>query len=482
MASVSGVVGRPTRPYRCSWPGPDGQPDVVNGLYKCPDGRWRIVSTGQKFTEPDERQAVARFRKWQVENNPMPTVRLSGPFVPDGLPSLAPVETVNGHQFPPGMAAELSDTLDEMRATLVENRATAAELQAVPTVKLASGFDVPAAAFYATVRDLLLKRSEHVATMTGIPEVARLADLPQRTDPHKVALLVKMYEEHSPAAPQSKRATVAALKRLTDHTGAATLADLTTEKLLAFRAAVESDPALASAGSRRQLYSRIRTLLRFPLKLGVSDPGQLRAALDRCAVLWTAEPMPQVDPRPISRADFHKLLTAAGTGPWRAWLLVGLNLCLHMDEVCGLTWNTFDLDAGTHATIRDKTKRQRIPRAATLWTETVEALRAVPRRGPFVFTSAHGTRYNRNSRVTDFKTFRESAGVPDVTWDHLRDGAYTAACRAGNVDNRFARLLAGHKADGLQANYVLCDPDMVRPACDAVRAHYGPFPPSDADR
>lgn len=31
------------------------------GLYKCPDGRWRISATGAKFTEPDERRAVARF-------------------------------------------------------------------------------------------------------------------------------------------------------------------------------------------------------------------------------------------------------------------------------------------------------------------------------------------------------------------------------------------------------------------------------------
>jgi len=48
--------GRPQRPYKCSWDG-----DLVEGLYKCPDGPWRINATGEKFSEPDERRAVQRF-------------------------------------------------------------------------------------------------------------------------------------------------------------------------------------------------------------------------------------------------------------------------------------------------------------------------------------------------------------------------------------------------------------------------------------
>ena len=48
--------GRPQKPYETSWG------EMVPGLYKCPDGRWRISSTGQKFTEADERRAVVHFR------------------------------------------------------------------------------------------------------------------------------------------------------------------------------------------------------------------------------------------------------------------------------------------------------------------------------------------------------------------------------------------------------------------------------------
>lgn len=49
-------MGRPQKPYHSSWG------ELIPGLYRCPDGRWRVNRTGQKFTEPDERLAVKRFR------------------------------------------------------------------------------------------------------------------------------------------------------------------------------------------------------------------------------------------------------------------------------------------------------------------------------------------------------------------------------------------------------------------------------------
>jgi hypothetical protein len=48
--------GRRQVPYRPSWGG-----DPIPGLYKCPDGRWRINATGQKFTEHDEARAIEKF-------------------------------------------------------------------------------------------------------------------------------------------------------------------------------------------------------------------------------------------------------------------------------------------------------------------------------------------------------------------------------------------------------------------------------------
>jgi len=188
----------------------------------------------------------------------------------------------------------------------------------------------------------------------------------------------------------------------------------------------------------------------FGLKVGL-DAGQIRAALDRMKVLWTAAPVPNLQPRPITRDDFHKLLKAAGDGPWHPRLLAGLNLCLHLGETCGLKWSYFGLDVGTFACIHEKTRRQRIPRAAVLWSETIAASKALPRKGPYVFTSSHGGRHNTHSAVNEFRTFRTAAGVPACNYDTLRDGAYTTLDVPAFSFSRFL----GTELNGMSGNTIV---------------------------
>lgn len=110
-----------------------------------------------------------------------------------------------------------------------------------------------------------------------------------------------------------------------------------------------------------------------------------------------------------------------------------------------------------------KTRRDRIPRAATLWPETIQILRGVRRRSPYVFTSSHATRYRRNARVNVFAELRQKASLPDaVKFNHLRGVAYTAACE-GAHDDRAARVLAGPSALGYEDRYVLRHPGVARP-------------------
>jgi integrase len=113
-------------------------------------------------------------------------------------------------------------------------------------------------------------------------------------------------------------------------------------------------------------------------------------------------------------------------------LLLGLNAALYMEDLCDLKWEYLNLDRGTFLARRKK--RGRCLRAATLWPETITALKALPRGGsPYVFVSNRGTRYNKNTKINDFKDFREKIGVKVVTWSHIRDGAYTAATNARGV-------------------------------------------------
>ena len=423
--------GRHSIPHRTAWGA------EVHGLYRIPGPRhrWRIVATGERFTEADERRAVQKFRDWEAQNRP---------------------------------------TAVNVPSTVVDNLVRDPATGTVSVIfqrPLTQGQD-----FWPWLRKLLVDHPEYVARMTGLPEVAGLRHLNIPGEPLKLSAILTAYLTHNGGKPATKAATKRTWEHFITQTAATTLDDLTVERLLDYRKATETD--VPSPRTRKFYYSKIKTVLAFGLKVGM-DTGQIRRSLDRCAVLWTVERIPAPKPVPISREDFHTLLKAAETRPWqvwRPWLLLGLNLCMHIGEVCELKWDELDLKAGTYCSIRTKTEAHRIPRAATLWPETLEALKAVRHKSAYVFTSQHGTKYGRSRRCNTFADFRKAAGVDNhVTFDCLRDGAYTAAMH-GAPDERWARLLAGHRAPGLQDSYVLRNPEIVRPACDAVYKTYGPFP------
>src|SRR5690349_20064088 len=57
------MAGRRSKPHHTSW---DNTP--IPGLVHDTDGRWRIVKTGKKFTEHDERRDIERFRRWERQH------------------------------------------------------------------------------------------------------------------------------------------------------------------------------------------------------------------------------------------------------------------------------------------------------------------------------------------------------------------------------------------------------------------------------
>ena len=57
--------GRPSKPYTTT-----GGIEIP-GLYRIPrDGRWKNTFTGERWTEPDEDKAVAKFLDWKQSNDP----------------------------------------------------------------------------------------------------------------------------------------------------------------------------------------------------------------------------------------------------------------------------------------------------------------------------------------------------------------------------------------------------------------------------
>jgi integrase len=402
--------------------------DTIVGLIKQKDGRYRILATGVRFVATSEAEALAKFYALQ-------------PATP----------------------------ATEIPVTVAEDFAAMTTLPQVDKDgKQKFNLRVPDPAFWARMREALFDNLAVCAKMTGIPALATLDLSAQPRESLKIADVIAAYTTQSPATAKSKKEATTALEALATHAQAVTLADLTIEKLTAFRQSV----AGYSAGTQQAYFGRIKSILGFALKIGMDQP-QIRAALDRCRVLWTSTPVAPMQPHPMSREHFHALLKIADP-IWRARLLLAMNCCFYIADLRDLKWTDIDLDKATFSAIRGKT---RIPRVATLWAETVEAIKKLPRRGqsPYVFTSTHGTKYNRTTMGNDFMDLRTKAGVPDtVKFADIRDGSFTAATQAA-TDPRWAQVLAGH-ASGMQDHYVLRDAAKVKPACDAVYKAYGPFP------
>lgn len=437
--------GRKPKAYVATWG------EVIPGLAKDADGRWRIVATRQRFSEADEHIAVARFRQWERANTPE-----------------RPAAWV-----PIARSVDLFENAEEGDKITATNSLLYVEHD---DGELETGYHVDEAALWRYVRARLLADPVKAARLTGIPQLANLKSFDLPGEPVMVEDVRAAYRAHSTATDRAKQQALAPFNDLVHFAGATTLDDLTEKNIAAFREWAVNHSAMKSSGTIAGYFTRLRGVLRLAGR-GELDAAQVERVIARCkAKLYPPANNTTDDPRPISRDDFHKLLAGAERSKvaavWRAMLLMALNGALYMEDACALEWSMLDLERRTFVSRRRKTGR--CLRVATLWPETVAALKALPRgSSPYVFVSPTGTRYSRNSKINEFGKLRERSGVDaSVTWSHIRDGAYSIAATAPNVDEKFARLLAGHKSHGLQDKYVLRNPAIVRPACDAVREHY----------
>jgi integrase len=318
---------------------------------------------------------------------------------------------------------------------------------------------------------MLLEHPEIVARETGIPQLARLAEMPLPRDPITLGNLIEAYAQHADAGDAAKRKVREAWDTFTGLVTVRTLPEVTVERFTAYGDAINAKGWCSEYVADN--FGRVRRVIRFGLRRGM-DAGQIRSALDRAAVLAAPKRKKSYSPSPIKVADFQRLLTAAGDDEsMTAALLLSLNACLYAAELLDVEWDDLDLEVGTYLSDRAKTG---IIRAAALWPRTIAALKRVPCTPGKVFKSSRGDAYHPNSFRKLFATLRKVAKVPaSIEYNSIRDGAYTAAVASG-VPEQLARVMAGHKAPGLADHYIARNPRMTEPACQAVEQVYFPKP------
>lgn len=185
----------------------------------------------------------------------------------------------------------------------------------------------------------------------------------------------------------------------------------------------------------------------------------------------------------------------------RAMVLLGINAGFMQSEVAALRVDELDLDEALITQRRGKTGA---PRAATLWPETVEALRQVldelpapkPEAEGLVFVTSKGLPWLREHVATvpdpkhpgrekvvtrrvdsvglQFRKLAEGAGV-DVKgagFGRLRHTFRTVA--DAMHDKNAVRRIMGHDVAGVERSYILSiDPDRLRTVTDHVRQWLG---------
>lgn len=441
-----GRRGRPANPYVTSW----GQ--VVHGLRRRPtDGRWEVTAwwaRGRKFTEPDEQKAVVRFNALRPpEAREDAVVRLPRKAVASGLVQLGRATQ-----------AHFTAVLGQPIETQVEGEPL--DAWHVEGDHATTSTDVLQQGVWTHLRRELQERPWWVAEQAGIPELARLSEVTIRPPSPSLHAVGKLYEAHAPASAAWKRRVARFWLEFRRAVGPKQLRQLTPGSARKY-----ADMVLSRGRSptyARQRFAAVKGVVHFALRQGL-DPGDCRNALDALAVLRPPRPR-KPRPQPIDPVHFRGLLEHADP-VMRAAVLLGLNACMYAAEVAALDWDDLDLAQRTLVTRRPKTG---VLRVAVLWDATVESLTALPssrlRQGPVLRVSGATVRRR-------FWDLRRRAGLRGVCFEHLRDGAYTAAVEADGVSLIHAEVLAGHRV-GVPDHYIARRPQLVAAACEAVWHRY----------
>ena len=403
-------------------------------------GRYYIHPTKpRKYLGRDLQEAVFRFRQWvegQRENEPR--IAYTRPRTE------AAVDTV--HQFFPHVevAPERTYTFSESEALKY-------------------------------VRDLILTDSKEAARKLQIKEIAHIHSLPTPEPSLSLDAVLEMYVNRRKAlTDDEKKKSKNAWSKFKKAVGVKTLEEIDKRNFAHFASYI--DRKLSSVwGSRttRNMLNKLITILNF-----ASDRNEDKKNADKVVGLLRVlkSELPENDseatPKAFSKDDWTKLFNAAKGTQWEPMLLLGLNACFYGCDIRRVPVAAFNFEERTLSFKREKTGNYRV---AILWDMTIETLKNWLAKNPSettVFKSELDTPYTDQGLRNSFRRFRKAHGFDDkVTFDRIRDSAYTRAIQGGATETE-AKLLAGHALSGESDSYVERNPMMVAKACEAVKAFY----------
>lgn len=399
----------------------------IVGLKRRPDGRFYAAAKPTKTFGKDPAEAVFRFHQWN-----------------DGTPTEDVLTTDQAF-----LITQMEETTDPAELARLQAEHEEAEKDRIALF----------------VKRWIQTDPQDAARRIGIPELGALQ--PLKPSPTLESLGV-VYNEKSGATAGWLDKTASFWGEFCRSVQARTVREITQEAVTAYYDEINS--AKKSPTWKGHRLGAIKTVFSFARKRGIA-PDDIGRVLGYCAVFVKPKKR-AANPRPITPADFQALYAGANDR-LKAAMICALNFCMYAKEVSALAWADIDLDKRTLITDRAKTGQTRI---AVLWQATVDLLKALPRRGPYVFVSEHGGPIAPNTLRRDWWDARKRAKIDDVDFSMIRDGAYSAAVDGG-ADLTHAKLLAGHSV-GISDYYLRRAPQQVSDACAAIEQAYFGTPKS----
>jgi integrase len=428
--------GRPTAYYRTSWG------EKIDGLARLADGRWKVSGPdATKYTEPDERLAVARFREIQAEQNEQSNI---------------------------GQAKAHGTFGDAFNDVMTRARAAGGTIKAQVGAPAANDGtfvvtdETLSPAQWAYLRAKLLTEPKWVAERVGLEKIGWYRDFVRPAASVTLKELGELYANKPGLSVNETGRSRLFWNEFTRAVGIATIGELTHEHVGAYEKKITRSGL--SPKSILHRYRKVRTILAYAIKRGCGIED-CRRALDITAMLEVKNHTP-LDPHPIKPVEFwkiHKAAVEAGDDTFAAMLLTALNMAAYGGEVAALKWDEINFETGELVTRRPKTS---VSRVACLWPETLKAIKAIPRRGDYIFNTCVRS-YTVWSCLDSWRKYREAVGLgAEITFGMIRDAAFSIACTV-SLDQ--ARVLAGHRLPGASDHYLRRQPQFVAPACKAIR-------------
>jgi integrase len=445
--------GRPRKPFI-----KDASGHEILGLRCTPKGRHYAIDpkTGRNVFFPgDLSRAIFEFRRWGRLGN-----------LPAGIEHIPYDTKVDDGEGPPTTIRS-----DRYRANL--NVVDPEELRKFDN-------EQERLRIAPLVREWILANPQAAAREIGIPELAYLR-VPEPSLPLETIGTMYLDRKSKPLDPRWRRDCKRYWDEFCEITGCKTVGDLTAEAVRNYRDTIYRDQRTKKRTPRyvNNRFDAVTTVFGYaPKEAGGQDADNLARASTLLKMLQRLD-SDEDNPQPISREHFNKLLDAADT-KWKAILLLSLNCAFYPVDVAQVQKAHLDLkNKWLTNNFRTKTRRgkRKSNRIAVLWDRTVEAIAAYwkeePHESSAAFVSDLGTPYAVKTLQNWFRQeLRENTDVPeDVKFNHLRDGAATAAGNDPKVDPLHVDMLLGHKT-GVKDRYWHKKPWIVADACAAIERYY----------